>query len=248
MARHYWPKGNAVGQMIHLDELKPRTSWMLQAPRNDGWIQIVGVSSDTPNDGLRDPVLPTVYVPYTLVVNDAFDVVVRTQGDPLTFVRSIRERIHRLDADQMTLEMTTAEERLNSEGFARERFLTIVFLVFAFVGLSLGAVGLYSLASYIVSRRTHEFGVRIALGAHRTDVLKAVLQAVLPAVLSGLGAGMFINLVAARLMEHWIDGNVRDPLMLGTITLLAMFVTVAASLRPASMAACIEPMDVLRTD
>jgi ABC-type antimicrobial peptide transport system permease subunit len=146
------------------------------------------------------------------------------------------------------IRLVASEERLNSEGLARERFLTIVFLVFAFVGLSLGAVGLYSLASYIVSRRTHEFGVRIALGAHRTDVLKAVLQAVLPAVLGGLGAGMFINLVAARLMEHWIDGNVRDPLMLGTITLLAIFVTVSASLRPASRAACIEPMDVLRTD
>ena len=248
MAHYYWPNGNALGQMVHIDDLKARTSWTLQSPRNDGWVQIVGVVSDTPNDGLRDPVLPTVYVPYTLVVNDAFDVVVRTQGNPLSFVRSIRERIHRLDADQMTLEMTTAEERLNSEGLARERFLTIVFLVFALVGLSLGAVGLYSVASYIVSRRTHEFGVRIALGAHRTEVLKAVLRSILPAVLGGLGAGMFINLVAARLMEHWIDGNVRDPLMLGTITLVAIFVTVSASLRPASRAACIEPMDVLRTD
>jgi putative ABC transport system permease protein len=248
MAHYYWPNGNALGQMVHIDDLKARTSWTLQSPRNDGWVQIVGVVSDTPNDGLRDSVLPTVYVPYTLVVNDAFDVVVRTQGNPLSFVRSIRERIHRLDADQMTLEMTTAEERLNSEGLARERFLTIVFLVFALVGLSLGAVGLYSVASYIVSRRTHEFGVRIALGAHRTEVLKAVLRSILPAVLGGLGAGMFINLVAARLMEHWIDGNVRDPLMLGTITLVAIFVTVSASLRPASRAACIEPMDVLRTD
>jgi predicted permease len=248
MAHRYWPKGNALGQMVHIDDLKARTSWTLQAPRNDGWVQIVGLVSDTPNDGLKDPVLPTVYVPYTLVANDAFDVVVRTEGDPLSFVRSIRERIHGLDADQMTLEMTTAEERLNSEGLARERFLTIVFLVFALVGLFLGAVGLYSVASYIVSRRTHEFGVRVALGAHRTDVFKAVLRSILPAVLGGLASGMFINLVAAKLMEHWIDGNVRDPLMLGTITLLSIFVTLSASLRPASRAASIEPMDVLRAD
>lgn len=248
MAHLYWPNGDALGHMVHLDELKARTARMLQAQPNDGWVQIVGVVSDTPNDGLRDPVLPTVYVPYTLVANDAFDVVVRTQGNPLAFVASIRDRIHRIDADQMTLEMTTAEQRLNSEGLARERFLMIVFLIFGFMSLSLAAVGLYSVASYIVSHRTHEFGVRIALGAHRSDVLKAVLKSVLPAVLGGLVSGMVINLLAARLMEHWIDGNVRDPLMLATITLLAIFVTITASLRPATRAACIEPLDVLRAD
>jgi putative ABC transport system permease protein len=233
---------------VHLDELKPRTSWTLEAPRNDGWVQIVGVASDTPNDGLKNPVLPTVYLPYTLVANDGFDVVVRTEGNPLTIVQSIRERIHGLDADQTTLEMTTAEERLNSEGFARERFVTVVFLAFAFLGMLLGAIGLYSVASVIVSRRTHEFGIRIALGAHRADVFKAVLRSILPSVLVGIAAGMFIDIAAARFMEHWIDGNVGDPLTLGTITLLAIFVTMFASLRPASMAACIEPTDVLRTD
>jgi predicted permease len=248
MAHRYWPKNDAIGQMVHLDELKARTSWTLQAPRNDGWVQIVGVVSDTPNDGLREPVLPAVYVPYTLVANDAFDVVVRTQGDPLSFVQSIREQIHRRDADQMTLEMSTAEERLDSEGLARERFVTIVFLLFAFLGLALGAVGLYSVASYIVSRRTHEFGIRIALGAHRADVLKAVLRSIFPTVLAGLASGLLINLAAAKLVEHWIVGDVRDPWMLATITFLAAFVTTLASLRPAGRAACIDPMDVLRTD
>ena len=108
-------------------------SWNFQAPRNDGWVQIVGVISDTPNDGLRDPVLPTVYVPFTLVIGISYNVVVRTQGNPLSFVRSIRERVHRRDADQMTLEMHTAEEQLNSQGFASERFVTTVFLAFAFL-------------------------------------------------------------------------------------------------------------------
>ena len=112
----------------------------------------------------------------------------------------------------------------------------------------MGAIGLYSVASYIVSRRTHEFGIRIALGAHRADVFKAVLRSILPSVLAGIATGMFIDIAAARFMEHWIDGNIGDPLMLGTVTLLAIFVTIFASLRPASIAACIEPMDVLRTD
>lgn len=248
MAHRYWPHGGALGQMVHLDELKSRTAWTLQSPRNDGWVQIVGVVSDTPNDGLREPIWPTVYVPYTLVSNDAFDVVVRTQGNPLTFVRPIRERVHRLDADQMTLEMITADERLDSEGLARERFATLVFLSFAFLGLALGAIGLYSVTSYIVCRRTHEFGLRIALGAHRSDVFQAVLRSVIPTVLAGLACGMLINLAVARVIEHWIDGKVRDPLMLGTITLITIFVTMLASLRPARRAARIQPLDVLRTD
>jgi hypothetical protein len=241
MAHRYWPKGDSLGQMVHLDELKAPNSSNFQAPRNDGWVQIVGVVSDTPNDGLRDPVLPTVYVPYTLLIGIAYDVVVRTQGNPLSFVRSIRERVHRRDADQMTLEMSTAEERLDSEGFARERFVTTVFLAFAFLGLSLGAVGLYSVASYIVARRTHEFGLRIALGANRADVLRAVLRSILPTVLVGLASGLLINLAAAKLAEHWIDGNVRDPWMLATITFIAVSVTLLASLRPATRAACIDP-------
>ena len=248
MAHRYWPKGDSLGQMVHLDELKAPNSWNFQAPRNDGWVQIVGVVSDTPNDGLRDPVLPTVYVPFTLVIGISYDVVVRTQGNPLSFVRSIRERVHRRDADQMTLEMHTAEEQLNSQGFARERFVSTVFLAFAFLGLSLGAVGLYSVASYIVARRTHEFGLRIALGADRADVLRAVLRSLLPTVVTGVAFGLSINLAAAKLAEHWIDGNVHDPWMLATITFIAVSVTLLASLRPASRAARIDPMDVLRTD
>src|SRR5437764_13096932 len=98
MAHLYWPNGDSLGQMVHLDELKARTAWMLQAQRNDGWVQIVGVVSDTTNEGLKDPVLTTVYVTSTLVANDAFDIVVRTVGNPLTFVRFIRYRIHRIQA------------------------------------------------------------------------------------------------------------------------------------------------------
>lgn len=108
---------------LPLDELKPRTTWIVEAPGNDSWVQVVGVAADTPNYGLREPVSPTVNVPYTLVANDAFDLVVKTQGDPLGVVRPIREQIHRLDGDQMVSEMTTAEQRLDSEGWSRERFL-----------------------------------------------------------------------------------------------------------------------------
>jgi putative ABC transport system permease protein len=248
MAHRDWPNHDAMGQMVHLDELKGRTSWVLESPQNRGWVQIIGVVADTPNDGLQEPVLPAVYVPYTLVVNDAVDLVVRTEGDPLLLAQSIREQIHRLDRDQMTEEVNTAEERLDAEGLARERFVAMVFLAFAFLGLSLGCLGLYSVASYTVSRRMREFALRIALGAHRADLVLAVLRSIVLTVLTGVTAGLLINLAVAKATEPWIGGNVRDPWMLAGMSFLAVLLTILASLGPAMRAAGIDPMDVLRAD
>jgi ABC-type antimicrobial peptide transport system permease subunit len=248
MAEHYWPHGDPIGQMIHLDELKPRTTWILEAPGNDSWVQVVGVAADTPNNGLREPVSPTVYVPYTVVANDAFDLIVKTQGDPLGFVRAIREQIHRLDGDQMVSEMTTAEQRLDSEGWSRERFVAALFVSFAFLGLALGTFGLYSVASYMVSQRTHEFAIRMALGARRTDVLRTALRSSCVVVSAGLGSGLVLSIAGGRVLEHWIEGTVRDPIVLAVVTFVVLLVTTVASLVPAGRAASIDPMEVLRAE
>ena len=248
MAEHYWPHGDPIGQMIRLDELKPRTTWILEAPGNDSWVQVVGVAADTPNNGLREPVSPTVYVPYTLVANDAFDLIVKTQGDPLGFVLPIREQIHRLDGDQMVSEMTTAEQRLDSEGWSRERFVAALFVSFASLGLALGTFGLYSVASYMVSQRTHEFGIRMALGARRADVLRTVLRSSCVVVSAGLSSGLVLSIAGGRVLEHWIEGTVRDPIVLVVVTFVVLLVTTVASLLPAGRAASIDPMEVLRAE
>jgi len=248
MAEHYWPHDDPIGQMIHLDELKPRTTWVLEAPGNNSWVQIVGVAADTPNNGLREPVSPTVYVPYTLVANDSFDLIVKTQGEPLGFVRPIREQIHGIDGDQMLGAMRTAEQRLDSEGWSRERFVAAVFVSFAFLGLALGAFGLYSVASYMVSQRRHEFGIRIALGARRADVLRTVLRSSEVVVSAGLACGLIVSIAGGRVLERWIDATVRDPIVLAVVTLVVLLVTTVACLFPAGRAASIDPMNVLRIE
>ena len=95
MANHYWPKGDAIGQMVHLDALRSRTKWTLAAPGNDGWVQIVGVVGDTPNNGLSDPVSPAVYVPYTLVLADGvgFDESEELAWTPAPGVRHCRQSV-----------------------------------------------------------------------------------------------------------------------------------------------------------
>jgi len=157
-------------------------------------------------------------------------------------------KIHRLDGDQMVSEMTTAEQRLDSEGWSRERFVAALFVSFAFLGLALGAFGLYSVASYMVSQRTHEFGIRMALGARRGDVLRTVLRSSSVVVSAGLSSGLVLSIVGGRVLEYWIEGTVRDPIVLAVVTFIVLLVTTVASLFPAGRAASIDPMVVLRAE
>ncbi len=248
MAQRYWPKGNVIGQMVHVDKLKSHTKWTLTAPGNDGWIQVVGVVGDTPNNGLRDPVSPAIYVPYTLVLNDGIDLVVRTSGDPLSYLRAIRQGIHEVDADQPIGLVTTAQERLNSEGLSGQKFVSTVFLSLACLGLALGSLGLYSVVSYVVSQRAREFGIRMALGASRAHVMQIVVRSTATAVAVGGCVGLATTLILNRLVAHWAQGDVRDPLMLTGVVTALMLVVAIASLVPAQRAASIDPVQALRTE
>ena len=100
MARRFWPGGDPIGQSIRLPEFKPFTAWILAAPDSSDWLEIIGVAGDTPNRGLREPVAPAAYVPYTLLMGDSMNLVIRTEAAPMTMVRAVREQIHSVDAGQ----------------------------------------------------------------------------------------------------------------------------------------------------
>ena len=91
MARRFWPNGDAIGQKFRLPEFKAFTSWILAANGSNDWLEIVGVAGDTPNRGLREPVAPAAYVPYTLLMGDSIELVIRTRSAPLGMVRAVRE-------------------------------------------------------------------------------------------------------------------------------------------------------------
>ncbi len=246
MARRYWPDSNPVGQRIHLDALKPRSTWMLAAPGNDGWVQVVGVVADTPNNGLSDPVSPTAYVPYTLVVPDGFLLVIRTKGNPLSVVHAVREQIHTVDADQVVNEVRTAEQLLDSGGWGRERFTASLFIAFGFLGLALAAVGLYSVISYLVSQKAHEIGIRMALGARGSDIVRMVMKSYLATVAAGLCFGLLTSIALSQLLARWTEDSVRDPMLLIAIVLIVLSATCFASLFPAWRSVRVDPMVALR--
>jgi predicted permease len=246
MARRYWPDSNPVGQRIHLDALKPRVAWMRAAAGNDGWVQVVGVVADTPNNGLRDPVSPTVYVPYTLVVPDGFLLVIRTKGNPLSVVHAVRERIHTVDADQVVNEVRTADQMLDSDGWGRERFAASLFIAFAFLGLALAAVGLYSVVSYVVSQKGHEIGIRMALGATGNDIARMIMKSSLATVAAGLCFGLLASISLSQLLAHWTEESGRDPVLLIAIVLIVLLATSFASFLPAWRSVRVDPAVALR--
>src|SRR5438552_9589181 len=145
MARELWPDESAIGRRVRIPEyVKSPTYFRLPAPGSDGWFEIVGVVGDTPNVGLHEPPAPSIYVPYTLMLSDSLNVILRTSHDPLSTTRSIREAVRTVDPNQAVNVVRTAEDELASAGWARERFVTLLLLGFAVFALMLAVVGLYS--------------------------------------------------------------------------------------------------------
>jgi ABC-type antimicrobial peptide transport system permease subunit len=185
-------------------------------------------------------------VPYTLVVPDGFLLVIRTKGNPLSVVHAVREQIHTVDADQVVNEVRTADQMLDSDGWGRERFTASLFIAFGFLGLALAAVGLYSVVSYVVSQKGHEIGIRMALGATGNDIVRMVMKSSLATVAAGLFFGLLISIALSRLLAHWTEGTVRDPMLLMAIVLIVITATSFASLLPAWRRVRVDPAVALR--
>ena len=248
MARAWWPDESAIGRRVRMpDYAKPPNPYRLAAPGSDGWFEIVGVVGDTPNVGLHEPPAPSIYVPYTLMLSDSLNVILRTSRDPLAMTRSIREAVHTVDPNQ-PVSLYTAEGALASAGWARERFVTRLLLGFAMLALMLAVVGLYSVVSYSVSSRFKEFGIRMALGAGRGRIVNAAVQPAVLAIVAGLVAGLALSVGLNTVVARWSIGNLNDPVVLVSVSLVLCVVTMTSAAIPANRAASIQPADALRTD
>jgi hypothetical protein len=248
MARTWWPDESAIGQRVLMpDYVKPPNPFRLAAPGSDGWFEIVGVVGDTPNVGLHEPPAPSIYVPYTLMLSDSLNVLLRTSPGRLGMIRSIREAVRDVDPNQ-TVSVYRAENALANAGWARERFVMWLLLSFSMIALMLAVVGLYSVVSYSVSCRFKEFGIRLALGAGRGRILNAAVQPALVAIAAGLVAGLALSVELNTVVARWSIGNLSDPVVLVAISLVLLVVAMMAAAIPAKRAASIQPVDALRID
>src|SRR3954469_7518988 len=249
MARERWPDESAIGRRVLIPGyIQSSTYFRLAAPGSDGWFEIIGVVGDTPNVGLHERPAPSIYVPYTLMLSDALNVILRTNRDPLSMTRSIREAVRTVDPNQAVNVVRTAEDELASAGWARERFVTLLLLGFAVFALMLAVVGLYSVVSYSVSCRFKEFGIRMALGAGRRRIVHAAVKPALVAIVAGLFAGLALSVGLNKVVAQWSIGPLNDPVVLVAVSLVLFVVTMMSAAIPANRAASIQPVDALRTD
>ena len=247
MARRFWPNGNAIGQAIRFPQMKDDPPYSPAAPGSDGWLRIIGVVADARDDGLRKPVLPGVYVPYTLQMRMFTQILVRARVEPLTLLKEVRKQLIAVDPEQQAMKTRDLNQWITGQReYVQQRLVAALFGLFSLLALALAAVGLYSVVSYGVANRTNEFGVRMALGARRMDVVRIVLADHSLVVGAGVLAGVAASILLDRIEARWVAESSRDFTLLAGVVAALIATALLACLQPARRAASVDPMQALR--
>ncbi len=239
MAKRLWPNEDPLTKRLSLDEDKDRKPI---------WTQVVGVVGDVKyrtliNDQNNDP---DVYLPYAQIRGTALTLASRSVGDPAGLTESLRAQLQSIDPNIPVYGVTTMKQRL-ADITAPARFSTLLLGVFSLIALLLAVVGIYGVMSYTVTQRTHEIGIRMALGASRSDVMRLVVGEGVWLVAGGVGLGLAGAILATRVLESQLYSvSATDPLTFSLVSLLLAGVALGASFLPARRAMKVDPMVALR--
>jgi putative ABC transport system permease protein len=237
LAKQYFPNVDPIGRRLK--------NGGPERPNNT-WNTIVGVVGNINYSGLDAPPEAAVYFPFRQATSNNQFVVVRTAGDPRGLVQAARGVVARLDKDLPVANLRTMDE-LMTASVAPPRFRTILVSMFAVVGLLLSAIGIYGVMAYAVTERTHELGVRMALGADRRDVLRMVLREAMNLAAAGVVLGLAGAFAAARLIQSLLFGvTPTDAVTFAGIAILLVVTALVASYIPARRATRVDPMVALR--
>jgi putative ABC transport system permease protein len=244
MARQYWPDQNAMGKRFRLGDS--------EAKRWHKWITVVGVVADIRQMGVDAPVKDEMYLPYQQNNSNWWHaphmLATRVNGDPMSIVAAVSREIHAVDPNQPISVIATMAKLLGEETDQR-RVAMILVATFAGIALMLAALGIYGVLAYFVAQRTREIGVRVALGAQTSDVMKMVMKQGMTLTLFGVGIGLIGGFALARLMKSLLFGvSATDPLTFAAAAALLSLVAMVACYIPARRAMKVDPLVALRCE
>jgi putative ABC transport system permease protein len=244
-----FPAGsNPIGARIRLDVLQHPPARTLVDANAGAEVTVIGIMANTRNAGIRSDPAPAIALPFSAIAPLQRMLTVRAAADPTLQLNAVRAAVRSLDPDQPLGRPITVEEILGQET-NQPRFTMAVFSSFAILGLALAAAGIYSVLSFYVLRRTHELGVRMALGAPRRHVLGLMLMMGGRLVGIGLVCGIGVSLAATRLLRSQLFGvQPADPLSYVGVAILLSLVALAACYIPARRAASVDPLVALRQE
>jgi len=241
-AKKYFPEGHPVGQRILIQEIIPGKTVL---GSEIAW-EVVGVIADEKVNGLNDERSAGVYVTNDQSPAYGMTLIVKSNVDPLRLQKAVSQAIHGIDKDQAISDVRTLDQ-IKELIMTADRLEAMLLLVFAAVALMLAGIGIYGVISYTVAQRTHEMGIRAALGATAGTLLKLVLFHGLTLTLIGLAIGVGGSLALTRTMASLLYGvGVRDPLTMASVAAILAVVALAACYVPARRATKIDPLVALR--
>jgi predicted permease len=251
LAQRFFPNGDAIGHSVKVPDLEERPPELLLAPHmTDSWLQIIGIVDDARNDGLRDPVKPAIFLPYTLSMWRTTQILVRSDVPPSALLHAVRAQLTTVNPEQQTYSgiVEDLDTWLSEQPERQQQLAAWIFGLFAVLALVLAAVGLYSVVSYTVAQRTNEFGIRMALGAQPRDVLRIVFSSTLASIGTGMLAGLLMTLILGTILAKWAEGNSRDPVVLLAGVFVLSVASAIACIIPARHASAVAPMTALRCE
>jgi predicted permease len=254
-ATRYLSSSNALSRQLRIPGLTAHGATQAVSAQSTAWRQIVGVVGDARNDGVDQPIVPAIYIPYAAKMQAWAQFLVRTEGNPLACLHSIRAAIASVASDQQisnsvsgfngTFALGEAIER--DVQYSRQRLFSIWFGIFSAMALSLALVGLFSVVAYSVAQRTTEFGVRLALGAPRTHVLWAAARIALVSAAAGMVIGVAVDSFIGAVLAHWMESAFAAGSLFAAAALLTLSALLACLL-PARHAISVPPAEALRYD
>lgn len=210
----------------------------------DHAFEIIGIAGDIRHRALETEPFPAMYMP--TYATGWTNVVIRTHGDPTSIAGAVRKEVQAIDPDQPVADVKTMEQWLDT-AVAAPRYRTVLLGLFALLALVLASTGIYGVMSYSVAQRTHEIGVRMALGARQLDVLKLVVRQGMGLVLIGVALGLVGAIALTRLMSTLLFGvGAKDPVTFAFVATLLTIVAFVACYIPARRAAKVDPLVALR--